>query len=163
MPWTKPYQPANNSHLNPALYQRAGRVTFITIRAYQNQDPFRDQSFNQMILETLQEEQIRLNCSVFTYCLMPDHLHYLIGPVSDGFSVLIFTDQLKGKTTNRSWKLGWRGKLWQPRCYDHIVRTDEDLRAIAEYILNNPVRNGLVPYAEEWQWSGHFTPLPVAP
>jgi putative transposase len=57
--------------------------------------------------------------------------------------------------------VGRQGKLWQPRYFDHIVRAEEDLRAIAEYILNNPVRKGLVERAENWPWSGHMNPLPL--
>jgi hypothetical protein len=37
------------------------------------------------------------------------------------------------------------------------------LRAIAEYILANPVRKGLVPSVDEWPWRGCFTPLPLGP
>jgi putative transposase len=116
---------------------------------------------NQLVLDVLREEEQRQNCAVFTYCLMPDHLHFLVSPRQDGVSVLKFTDQYKGKTTNRSWTAGWQGKLWQPRYFDHIVRAEEDLRVIAEYILNNPVRKGLVERAEDWPWSGHMNPLPV--
>ncbi len=65
----------------------------------------------------------------------------------------------KGKATNRSWTVGWHGKLWQPRYFDHIVRADEDLRAIAGYILNNSVRKGLVECAEDWPWSGNMNSL----
>ena len=161
MPWTKPYQPPDNQRLDLELYQQANRVTFITICAYRNYAPFTQDALNRMIIETLHEEQERQNCAVFTYCLMPDHLHYLISPKRDGISVLTFTDQFKGKATNRSWQKGRRGKLWQPRSYDHIVRAEEDLRAIAEYILNNPVRKGLTARPEDWPWSGHLTLLPV--
>ena len=76
-------------------------------------------------------------------------------------STLKFTDRYKGKTTNQSWTFGWRGKLWQPRYYDHIVRAEEDLRAIAEYILNNPVRKGLAERAADWPWGGSMEPLPI--
>ena len=92
---------------------------------------------------------------------MPDHLHFLPSPRADGISVLTFTNQYKGKATNRSWAVGWQGKLWQPRYYDHIVRQEESLRMIAEYILDNPVRQGLVARAEDWPWSGHMNPLPI--
>jgi REP element-mobilizing transposase RayT len=78
----------------------------------------------------------------------------------DGVSVLRFTDQYKGKATNRSWTAGWRGKLWQPRYYDHIVRAEEDLYRIAEYIVNNPVRKRLTVCPEDWPWSGYLNPLP---
>ncbi len=126
-----------------------------------HQSPFVRADLNRLILDVLCEEQERQNCLVFTYCLMPDHLHFLVSPGRDGISILKFTDQFKGKATNRSWTMGWRGKLWQPRYYDHIVRAEEDLRAIAEYILNNPVRKGLVEQAADWPWGGSMTPLPI--
>jgi len=161
MPWTKPYTPARNQRLDPALYSRAGVVCFITIRAYRNEIPFVRADLNRMILDTLREEQQRQDCSVYTYCLMPDHLHFLVSPRRDGASILAFTDQYKGKTTNRSWKAGWRGKLWELRYYDHIVRAEEDLRAIAEYVLHNPARRGIAPAGGSWAWAGHLNPLPL--
>ena len=132
-----------------------------TIRAYQKQSPFVRDDLNTLALDILREEQERQNCSVYTYCLMPDHLHFLLSPREDGISVLTFTNQHKGKATNRSWTVGWQGKLWQPRSYDHIVRHEESLRMIAEYILDNPARRGLVESAEDWPWSGHMNPLPI--
>jgi len=62
---------------------------------------------------------------------------------------LTFTHQFKGKATNLSCDFGWQGKLWQPRYYDHIVRSDENLLAIAEYTLANPVRKGLAATPED--------------
>jgi putative transposase len=161
MPWNKPYHPPRNQRLDPALYTCADRVYFITIRAYMNQPPFVRDDLNRLVLDTLREEQERQNCIVYVHCLMPDHLHFLISPCEGGASVLAFTDQYKGKTANRSWTVGWRGKLWQSRYYDHIVRAEEDLRAIAEYILNNPVRKRPVGNAEDWPWSGCMNPLPL--
>jgi len=161
MPWKKPFTPPHNQRLEPDLYEQAHRITFITIRAYQHATPFTKENLNKMIIDTILEEQERLQCLVFVYCLMPDHLHYLIGPKHDGISVLSYTNQFKGKTTRRSWKYGWEGKLWQPRFFDHIVRKDEDLRNITTYILNNPVRKEFVNHASEWQWSGSFAELPL--
>jgi REP element-mobilizing transposase RayT len=34
--------------------------------------------------------------------------------------------------------------VWQPGYHDHAVRQDEDLRAMARYVVANPVRAGLV-------------------
>jgi REP element-mobilizing transposase RayT len=112
------------------------------------------------MLDILREEQERQGCAVFTYCLMPDHLHFLVSPRKDGISVHKFTDQYKAKATNHSWTIGWRGKLWQPRYYDHIIRKEENLYRIAEYIMSNPVRKKLVACSEDWPWSGHLSPLP---
>ncbi|MBN1814190.1 MAG: transposase [Anaerolineae bacterium] len=159
MSWNKPYRPPRNQRLDPEFYTHANRVCFITICAYMNQSPFVRADLNQVVLDALHEEQERQNCAVFSYCLMPNHLHFLVSPRENGISVLTFTDRFKGKSTNRSWTVGWRGKLWQPRYYDHIVRAEEDLRAIAEYIMNNPVRKGLIEHAEGWPWGGFMNPL----
>ncbi|MBI5651678.1 MAG: transposase [Chloroflexi bacterium] len=160
MPWDKPYHPPKNQRLDPELYTHANRVYFMTVHAYMNQTPFVRADLNQLVLDVLCEEQTRQNCTVFTFCLMPNHLHFLVSPGRDGISALTFTDQFKGKATNASWPVNWRGKLWQPRYYDHIVRTEEDLQAISEYILNNPIRKGLVSNREDWQWGGQMNPLP---
>jgi len=159
LPSSKPYHPAKNHRLAPELYTVAGQVYFMTICAYLGQKPFVRGDLNRLIIDTLREEQERQHCVVYAYCLMPDHLHFLVSPVEHGISVLQFTDQFKGKATNRSWSVGWRGKLWQPRYYDHIVRTDESVQAIAEYIIHNPVRRELVEQPDEWPWSGMLTPM----
>jgi putative transposase len=154
----KPYSP-HGHRLDRELYQQANCITFITICALPPAAPFVEPKLNRAVLDILAGLQYRLQCTVSTYCLMPNHLHYLVSSNTDGTSTLTFTDQFKGKSTNASWKLGWRGKLWQRDYYDHIVRANESLIAIARYILNNPVRKGLVATAAEWPWSGQLNEL----
>jgi REP element-mobilizing transposase RayT len=60
----------------------------------------------------------------------------------------------KAETTNESWQLDWDGRLWQRRHHDHVIRDAESLQDIYEYILNNPVRAGLVEHPDEWPWAG---------
>jgi hypothetical protein len=41
---------------------------------------------------------------------------------------------------------GWlpfRGRLWQRNYYEHIIRSEESLNRIREYITNNPM---------QWEW-----------
>ena len=52
------------------------------------------------------------------------------------------------------WNHGIRGKLWQKGYYDHIVRREEDLRKITEYILANPVRKGLIDDYTAYEFNG---------
>ena len=161
MSWTKRCHAPRNRRLASQLYTHANRVYFITVRAYRNQIPFKGPALNKRMIDILRNEPERLRCQVHIYCLMPDHLHFLVSLWEDGVSVLTFSDQYKGKTTNESWQFDWEGKLWQPRYYDHIVRDDEDLVLIAQYILDNPMRKGLVGQGEEWPWSGQMNPLPT--
>jgi REP element-mobilizing transposase RayT len=52
---------------------------------------------------------------------------------------------IKGRSAisiNRA--LGSHGQLWQKSFHDHALRKEEDLLAIARYIVANPLRAGLV-------------------
>jgi len=117
------------------------------------------------IVECLKKQKEKLGCKVFVYCLMPEHLHFLcsvgVYPRNDFGSagvyprknldklpsIIDFVNQFKGKSTTIAWKYGIKGNLWQKRWYDHILRKNEDVLEIGEYILNNPIRRGL---AEDW-------------
>ena len=44
--------------------------------------------------------------------------------------------------------------LWQEGYWDHTLRDDESLLAIAAYIVLNPVRAGLVASPEDYPFSG---------
>ncbi len=161
MGWEDPYVPPRNKRLDAEIYARAGSVFFITIRAAKTSSPFVQDALNKLVVDTLREESLSCGCTVLTYCLMPDHLHFLAGPREDGRSLLLFINRFKGKTTNTAWRVGRSGRLWQPRFYDHALRSDENLRKVAEYIMLNPVRRGLVIHPEEWPWSGEMNPLPI--
>jgi putative transposase len=156
----RPYTLPKNQRLQAELYATAGNVAHFTIRAYRESSPFVTPELNDAVIAVLREERQRLDIDLYVYCLMPDHLHILIGPRKDGCSVLSFVNQFKGKSTHVSWSHGCKGKLWQPRSYDHLVRRGEDLRAIARYILDNPVRKSIVERHDAYAWAGLVDALP---
>ena len=50
-------------------------------------------------------------------------------------------------------KLGKKGDVWQDENYDRIVRNGEELGRIIRYVLNNPVKIGLVKKWQDWEFS----------
>ena len=84
--------------------------------------------------------------------IMPDHVHLLIVPKA---RVERITHSLKSFTAHRlASEPGLGGqRLWQRESFDHWLRTDGEIRATARYIVQNPVRKGLVGTAESWPWS----------
>ena len=74
---------------------------------------------------------------------MPDHIH-LAGQLNDGtLSALMNT--LKGYTGYRIAKLpGISSPIWGRGFHDHALRSEESYRSMLNYLLNNPVRSGLV-------------------
>ena len=90
---------------------------------------------------------------------MPEHLHLLLRLGDAGLSLGSIIGSLKGFTARQSWELGYRGTLWQARFHDHVLRKSEDGAQIAEYILQNPVRRGLVDDVSAYPYSGLPDPM----
>lgn len=89
--------------------------------------------------------------SLHAWVVMPNHVHLLVTPHTD---VSKFLRKLKGASARQAnqW-LGRTGTFWQDESYDHLVRNPSEFDRIENYIVENPVRAGLVHFAEEYPWS----------
>ncbi len=134
-------------------------VYFVTICSKNKNRFFTEKEFNKKILDCLVAEKNKTKVNVYVYCLMPDHLHLLISPANSGISISRFIGGFKSKTTRLGWEKGIK-KLWQERFYDHILRRNEDIEEIAQYILNNPVRKGMVESYEDYEFCGLLDEIP---
>ncbi len=47
-------------------------------------------------------------------------------------------------------------QLWEANYYEHVLRNDEATRAVARYIVQNPVRKGIVEDYSKYPYSGSF-------
>lgn len=92
--------------------------------------------------------EMREACSVGAvesqaWVVMPDHLHWLLTLRQGSLSSLM--KRIKARSSRRiNQHLGLAGRLWQPGYHDRAARSDDDLRAMARYIVANPVRAGIV-------------------
>jgi putative transposase len=127
---------------------------FITICSFDRKPYFENDNFNTAVINCLKGERKRADFLVYVYCLMPDHLHLLLSPPGDGLSVSQFIGGFKSKANRIAWEFGVKGKLWQGRFYDHVLRKKEKMNVIGEYILNNPVRKGLADDWRKYQYCG---------
>ena len=94
-----------------------------------------------------------LEVVVVAYCIMANHVHLILQlPTTAGFSAARMMQRLKGRTALAANKLlGRSGQaFWQHESYDHVVRSGTEQARVIAYVLNNPVKAGLV---EDWtQW-----------
>jgi REP-associated tyrosine transposase len=81
---------------------------------------------------------------------MPDHVHLLL----QDKDVVEFVRSFKGKMTAMALAREPEQRLWQRSFYDHALRTEETLEAVALYLWGNPVRAGLVEDPRTYRWSG---------
>jgi putative transposase len=84
---------------------------------------------------------------------MPDHLHLLLHGKSARADLRRFAKRAK-QSTGQIHRGGENSPLWQEGYYDRIVRPEEDMSGIARYIIENPVRAGLVKSAIEYPFVG---------
>ena len=100
-----------------------------------------------------------LRYTLLSYCIMSNHVHVLIYPkLQENGKIfpiphIVYTWK-KYTATAINRVLGKHGSLWQKEVYDHLVRDEQELGHVVGYIVNNPVKAGLV---NEWQqWKGTY-------
>ena len=105
-----------------------------------------------LYLSLLAQRARRYALDVWTYCLMPNHVH-LIGVPSTERGLarpLAEAHQRYAGLVNK--RHGWTGHLWQER-FNSFPMDEPHLRAAIRYVLLNPVRAGLVERATDWPYS----------
>jgi putative transposase len=109
-----------------------------------------------IVINELLKAAIDLRFRILCYCLMPNHLHVIVSPGESALSLSKFLNIFKGRTTAVLKERKDLRKVWQRSAFDHVIRTEEDLRAIIEYIMSNPVRKGIVEKVDDYPYSKSF-------
>ncbi|MBC7249548.1 MAG: transposase [Anaerolineae bacterium] len=103
--------------------------------------------------------------TLLAYCIMSNHVHLLVDtqgipepprPASGQHCTPLnhALRLLKGRTARFcNEALGRSGSFWTPESYDHVVRDGKELERIVAYIINNPVKAGLVENADDWAFT----------
>ena len=145
--------PRRRIRLAPENYQQPGRVFSVTIATKNRLRVFVDVPFGRDCVAALRGIRETSAVRVYAYCLMPDHVHLLIG-IAAPSSLLAVVGGWKS-VCSRIWREAGHGAaFWQRSFFDHALRQEEDLRVVARYILWNPVRAGLVTRVRDYELCG---------
>jgi len=122
----------------------------------------------EIVAQALQDRDRKV-FDLFAYCIMPNHVHLVCQIVSpqddrndnpasgkDEYPIMLhkIMKSLKGYTAYQAnLILGRKGTFWQEENYDHVARDAKELDRIIQYVINNPVKAGLVKNWEEWPWT----------
>jgi REP element-mobilizing transposase RayT len=105
--------------------------------------------FLKILEEAINTQQLRN----WVYIFMPDHFHAVIeGKTfkSDLWKAMVLFKQKTGYLLSKN----NINREWQKDFFDHIHREEEDLVKHIRYILENPVRKGLVKNWEDYPFKG---------
>lgn len=90
--------------------------------------------------------------AVLAYCLMPNHVHFVVIPQDKRAFSRFFCEVHKRYARRTNALNDWKGHLWQQRFYS-VVMDERHCAAAMRYVELNPVRAGLVARASDWPWS----------
>jgi len=91
------------------------------------------------------------NVAIGRYVIMPDHVHLFVRG-DHNFVLSTWVGGLKRAVSVAVMK----PRLWQPGFFDHVLRSSESYAEKWNYVRENPVRAGLVEYAEDWRYQGEI-------
>ena len=126
-------------------------ILFVSVNANKRQRVFDNPAAVDCILSAWNDARDWL---VGRYVIMPDHVHFCCAP------------GLWPTPDFHKWMKYWKSKvalsfpteharpLWQRQCWDTQLRQGESFEEKCRYMVNNPVRKGLVSKAEDWPYQG---------
>lgn len=128
----------HSKDLRKGRHSMPGQIYLITTVTENRQPVFQDFNAARSLILLLRNEQQLGRADTLAFVIMPDHLHWLMALTRPAPLARIMQSlkALSAKSIGRP--------IWQPGFHDHALRKEEDLKAVARYIIANPLRAGLV-------------------
>jgi putative transposase len=103
----------------------------------------------EQFLRSAEEERF----AIIVYCFMPDHVHLLIegkSVRSDCKRFIALAKQYSGFYYRKQ----FRRPRWQRYGFERVLRSEDATLVVARYIIDNPVRAGLVADCRDYPFTG---------
>jgi putative transposase len=107
---------------------------------------------NRAYLDLISAAALRSRTEIWAYCLMPNHVHFIMTPADPDGLRATFAEAHRRYTARIHARLKVTGHLWQGR-FSSTAMDQRHLMAAARYVPMNPVRAGLVTRVQDWRWS----------
>ena len=151
----------NSRALRRGRVSEKNRIYLVTFRCAERRPLFSDPTLGKIVADEIHRLSSSDLAKTFAFVVMPDHVHWLFEFHSDE-SLSKIVRRLKGRSSrevNRARKAN--GTVWQSGFHDRALRYVESLRETGFYIINNPVRAGLVKHWRDYPLL-YITPMIAA-
>jgi len=126
---------------------------FLTFCTDRRRKLFTESAIADLVLSQISRAAGENQFEVIAYCFMPDHLHLLVEAASESSDCKRFIASAK-QYSGFYYADARHARLWQRYGYEHVLRDDEVTLIIAKYVLENPIRAGLVKQVEDYPFVG---------
>ena len=134
---------AASSRLRIGRYSELGHVYLLTTVIQGREPVFADWRLGRLVVAALRQAEEEGLAESLAWVVMPDHLHWLLALRAGSLTTLLRHTKSRSALAMNT-RLGRSGRLWQKGFHDRAIRREEDLRAVARYVVSNPLRAGLV-------------------
>ena len=91
--------------------------------------------------------------------IMPDHVHLSCAPAESETQPLLQWVKYWKSSAARNWIKSADGPVWQRHFWNTQLRRSESYDQKWNYVVENPVRAGLVARSEDWSFQGELNEL----
>ncbi|MGE0464483.1 MAG: transposase [Vicinamibacterales bacterium] len=137
----------------PGFSYVGAHAYFLTACTCRRHPAFRDPEAAACARDQLLHLGLAGGFAVPAYCLMPDHAHLLLEARAASADARRFMARWR-QQTGFWWRRRHASPLWQEGYWDWVLREDEDVLGVAAYIVQNPVRAGIVARVQDYPWLG---------
>ena len=130
--------------LRKGRFSCPNQIYLVTIVTHARTPLFNDFNVARTLIAELRQSDSGQLTSTLAWVVMPDHMHWLFG-LGERMPLAKLLQRIKGRSAKSiNETLNARGQpIWQKGYHDRAIRREEDLKAIARYILANPLRAGI--------------------
>ena len=131
----------------------AGQIYHVTSRATDHTRPFQNAPSAFEACRAIHRYFLSSDANCCAWVLMPDHAHWLIelGGRESLADVVGTLKQVIAASVNRE-RQSVGEAVWQRGFHDRALRRDEDILAVARYVVANPLRAGIAPRLADYPW-----------
>lgn len=128
----------------------------IVQRGHNREVVFVEERDYEYYLQNLAEWKEELELQVYSYCLMTNHVHLIVGANECPGDISRLMKRLAGRQTRFVNKVeGRSGSLWEGRYKISPIETDAYLLQCCRYVELNPVKAKMVERVEDYPWSSY--------
>jgi len=130
-------------------------IYHIIQRGNNRQNIFREDEDFKKFLTLMKECMNKYTSELYHYCLMSNHLHFLIRIYSREEVAKFMQALSQSYRFYYGKKYRYTGYLYQGRFKSKLITNDEYLLECGRYIERNPIRAGIVKDPGSYQWSSY--------
>jgi REP element-mobilizing transposase RayT len=126
---------------------------FITFCCFARAPVFTDIRLGQSVVFQFRRTCREKKFAILAYCVMPDHAHLLVEGRDNASNLAALIKSAK-QSSGQRFAARMKRPLWDEGFHDHVLRPEEDPKSFARYIIENPVRAGIVRSPIDYPLSG---------